>query len=473
MIDRNGGWYIWLDAASLMLSFLAASLVRFASWPSFSGSFGWILLVYLLVLLFGRQEKAIMKRGKWEEMLEIGKINLLMAMLLAMFLYWWRAENHFPRSVYLLFFAFNSYCMYLGRLAFKHLVVRYYRKTEHRKRLIVFANWENVLKVLKKLQDSMLYDYEIIAVAAVRSKEGMPGADQETELNLVRHGENGTYMERSPEEIENFLKRQAVDEALISLPGTPKEVLEKLIGYMETMGINVHVTVNTFGLREKEKRIENFGVYHVLTYSPRVFEAAELILKRALDLAGGFVGAAATILLGLFVAPAILLESPGPLIFKQIRIGKNGRRFSMYKFRSMYMDAEQQKSNLMDQNEMNGLMFKIKDDPRITRVGRFIRKTSIDEFPQFFNVLKGDMSLVGTRPPTEEEFMQYNERHKRRLSLKPGITGLWQVSGRNHIREFEDVVKLDVEYIDNWSIWLDIKIIIQTVFVVVFRKGAS
>lgn len=127
----------------------------------------------------------------------------------------------------------------------------------------------------------------------------------------------------------------------------------------------------------------------------------------------------------------------------------------------------------MEKNEMNGLMFKIKDDPRITKIGRFIRKTSIDEFPQFFNVLKGDMSLVGTRPPTVDEFEQYEEHHKRRLSLKPGITGMWQVSGRSDIQDFEDVVRMDLEYIDNWSVWLDIKILIQTVFVVFSHKGAS
>lgn len=139
----------------------------------------------------------------------------------------------------------------------------------------------------------------------------------------------------------------------------------------------------------------------------------------------------------------------------------------------MYIDAEERKKDLLAQNEMNGLMFKMKDDPRITKVGKFIRKTSIDEFPQFYNVLKGDMSLVGTRPPTEEEFMQYEERHKRRLSLKPGLTGLWQVKGRSEITDFEEVVKLDLEYIDNWSIWLDIKLLIETVFVVLFQRGAT
>ena len=139
----------------------------------------------------------------------------------------------------------------------------------------------------------------------------------------------------------------------------------------------------------------------------------------------------------------------------------------------MYMDAEEQKKELMKQNEMDGLMFKMKEDPRITKVGKFIRKTSIDELPQFFNVLRGDMSLVGTRPPTVDEFERYEEHHKRRLSLRPGITGMWQVSGRSDIQNFEDVVRLDLEYIDNWSVWLDIKILFQTVLVVLLHRGAE
>ena len=175
----------------------------------------------------------------------------------------------------------------------------------------------------------------------------------------------------------------------------------------------------------------------------------------------------------LITAIAIMIDDPsaGP-IFSQIRIGRNGKPFKFYKFRSMCANAEAKLDDLLDQNEMDGPVFKIKEDPRITRVGKFIRKTSIDELPQFYNVLKGDMSLVGTRPPTVDEFRQYESHQKRRLSAKPGITGLWQVSGRNEIKDFEDVVKLDVQYIDNWSIGLDIKIILKTIKVV-FEKGGE
>ena len=195
-------------------------------------------------------------------------------------------------------------------------------------------------------------------------------------------------------------------------------------------------------------------------------------IKRGIDII--LSGMAIVILspLLLFLCIAIKLDTPGPILFKQKRVGKNGRYFSIYKIRSMYQDAEARKAELMEKNEMKGFMFKMTDDPSITKVGKFIRSTSIDELPQFWNVLKGDMSLVGTRPPTVDEFNQYEAHHKRRLSMKPGLTGLWQVSGRSNIEDFEEVVRLDCEYIDNWSIQLDIQIILKTI-VVIFKKVGS
>lgn len=170
---------------------------------------------------------------------------------------------------------------------------------------------------------------------------------------------------------------------------------------------------------------------------------------------------------------AVALASAQIALAGQKRVGLNGRIFYIHKLRSMYMDAEERKKELMAKNEMNGLMFKMQDDPRITKVGKFIRKTSIDELPQFFDVLCGNMSLVGTRPPTVDEYSQYDSHHKRRLSMKPGITGLWQVSGRSDIQDFEEVVKLDVAYIDHWSLALDMRILFKTVGVVLRRTGAE
>lgn len=198
----------------------------------------------------------------------------------------------------------------------------------------------------------------------------------------------------------------------------------------------------------------------------------QLFMKRLMDITGSIIGLFITGILFLVLAPVIYIQSPGPIFFLQERVGRNGRKFRMYKFRSMYMGAEERKQELMDQNKMNGLMFKMDNDPRIIPIGRFIRKFSIDEFPQFWNVLKGDMSLVGTRPPTVDEFEQYEEHHKVRLSIKPGLTGMWQVNGRSDITDFEEIVQLDNQYIAEWNLRLDLKILFKTVGVVLGSKGS-
>lgn len=196
-----------------------------------------------------------------------------------------------------------------------------------------------------------------------------------------------------------------------------------------------------------------------------------LAVKRIIDILGGLVGSVFTIIIAVPVGVAIKLDSPGPVFYCSNRVGKNGRPFRMWKFRSMHPNSE----DIIDwsQNEMKGPIFKIKNDARITKVGHFIRRLSIDEFPNFFNVVLGDMSLVGTRPPTVEEYKQYETRHKRRLAMKPGVTGMWQVSGRNEVKDFEEIVKLDLTYIDNWNLWLDLEILCKTVGVVLTGRGAE
>jgi len=218
--------------------------------------------------------------------------------------------------------------------------------------------------------------------------------------------------------------------------------------------------------------VENFGGFAVLTSSIKFADSRQLFLKRLMDIAGGIIGMILTGILTIILAPIIYIQSPGPVFFSQERVGRNGRKFKIYKFRSMYPDAEERKKELMEKNKMQGLMFKMDDDPRIIPIGKFIRKTSLDEFPQFFNVLKGDMSLVGTRPPTVDEYEQYETHHRVRLAAKPGLTGMWQVSGRSDIVDFEEVVALDKKYIEEWNIGLDIRILLETVKVVLTGKGS-
>lgn len=275
------------------------------------------------------------------------------------------------------------------------------------------------------------------------------------------------------------IRTASLDEAYINVESMDllpeyNEIIEEL----EDMGITVNVNIPSLEKIVTESKYNNLNCviesdYPMAQFAPTVISPGKLALKRFVDIIGGIVGTVLSLPIILIVAIPLKIESPGPLIFKQQRVGKNGRIFNIYKLRSMYQDAEERKKALMEQNKMDGHMFKMDNDPRITKVGKFIRKTSIDELPQFWNVLKGDMSLVGTRPPTVDEFEKYESHHKRRLSMKPGITGKWQVSGRSDIQDFEEVVKLDCEYIDEWSPFLDIQILFKTVGVVLTHKGAE
>lgn len=216
-------------------------------------------------------------------------------------------------------------------------------------------------------------------------------------------------------------------------------------------------------------KIQNISVSPSLDYQEK---RSYLALKRLMDILGSIIGLLITSIIFLFVSLAIKIEDPkGPVFFSQTRVGKNGKEFKMYKFRSMVTDAEARLESLLKHNETTGAMFKMKDDPRITRVGKFIRKTSIDELPQIWNVLKGDMSLVGPRPPLLREVAEYNDYDKQRLLVVPGCTGLWQVSGRSNIG-FKEMVELDLKYIKKQSIFYDIKIIFKTVIILFHDKNA-
>ena len=273
--------------------------------------------------------------------------------------------------------------------------------------------------------------------------------------------------------ILDYAKRHQVDLVIFSVNHIARKKIEHLIEAFSEMGIDSLITIDSFAIETLETKLEDFGTTNVIRLSPRLFTDGELLLKRLMDIAGALVGCFICILFGIIVTPIIFLEDPGPIIFKQKRVGRNGKYFYIYKFRSMYQDAEAKLQTLKDQNEMQGFMFKMKNDPRITKVGKFLRKTSIDELPQFFNVLEGSMSLIGTRPPTVNEYQQYSAHHKRRISIKPGITGLWQVSGRSEITDFEEIVRLDCFYIDHWSITSDIKILLKTFAAVFTGKGSE
>lgn len=276
--------------------------------------------------------------------------------------------------------------------------------------------------------------------------------------------------------LEDIIRKYEIDQVFYILHSDDSiDRIRDQIDLCLEMGVTVKVVMDVAYSRRMNRSdsfVSSVGTYPVITYHTIALNSYEQVLKRALDLVVSVVVAIVLSPLMLITCIAIKLDSPGPAFFKQKRVGQNGRIFDIYKFRSMCVDAEDRRHELEDQNEMDGFMFKIKDDPRVTRVGKFIRRTSIDELPQLFNVIRGEMSLVGTRPPTTKEVSGYKRSQWRRISIKPGITGLWQISGRNDIKSFDEVVELDLKYIDNWTIWSDIEILFKTVGVLLRRKGA-
>ena len=325
---------------------------------------------------------------------------------------------------------------------------------KYTQRILLVTTRARVERVLKQVST---YEYGYVSAVCIVDDERFESSN----FTIVTLDNLVTYATRS-----------VVDQVVINLP-SESFLIADFVSRFETMGLPVAVNIAALDfVTNSEKAIQQFGDSSVVNFSTTFYRSSDIALKRVIDIIGSLVGLIICGLVSIFLVPLIKRDG-GPAIFVQDRVGRNGRVFKFYKFRSMRVDAEEIKKELMSQNQMQGGMFKIENDPRITKIGHFIRKTSLDELPQFWNVLKGDMSLVGTRPPTLDEYMTYTPEQKRRLSFKPGITGLWQISGRSNIKNFDEVVKLDVTYLDGWTIWKDIEILLKTIKVVFMKDGAK
>ena len=348
--------------------------------------------------------------------------------------------------------------VYLERIFLKSLILGRMKKEKNLSKMILVTTAEYAKEALLEFEHLPYRDFAVSGVVVVDQK--LRGAKI-----------CGVPVVANADDFYEYLRTNVVDEVFIN--GNTRESSQALSNELLEMGITVHFNLVHMNALAPNKVVEKYGNYMVLTSSMKIASPRQVFAKRLMDIVGSLIGLALCGIAFLIFAPLIKIQSPGSVFFSQIRVGKNGRQFKLYKFRSMNVNAEEQKAALMEQNEMSGLMFKIADDPRIFPVGKFMRKFSIDELPQFFNVLRGDMSLVGTRPPTVEEYEQYQLHHKARLGIKPGITGMWQVSGRSDIKDFEEVVALDTHYISQWSIGLDFKILCKTLQVVVTGKGSE
>lgn len=452
-----------LDLVCLLLSYVAAGYVwlggikgaaNTALREDLYGDISAILIAYVVTVLLFNFTYDFLRRGKLVEFGQILRENIIIAALITVIIFFKHENSDISRGVYVFMFIINVFLTQIVHGIVKKYLIGYYSNSRSNAQLYVVTTYDRAAKVIADMQTNAVWGSTISSLAIV-------------DKDMVGQIINGVPVNAGYNNMISFAKEQIVDEVFIDVPYDTGSSLTSIVAEFENMGATVHLNIEVMDrFQTFSKSLGMLGSIPVITFANNVYDYRQLFLKRVMDIAGAIVGLAITIVVSLFVAPAIKLESPGPLFFKQKRVGRNGRYFYIYKFRSMYIDAEERKKELMAANKMDGLMFKMDNDPRITKVGKFIRKTSIDELPQFWNVLIGDMSLVGTRPPTVDEFKQYETYHKRRLSMKPGITGLWQVSGRNKITNFEDVVKLDLKYIDNWNLALDIKILFKTIGVV-------
>ena len=468
--------FMMLDLVCLQVSFFLAYIIRHGlgspyAEPEYRSMAVVMTLFVILIMIFFETFKNVLKRGYYSEFTATLKQMCLLELGLAFYLFMIQGGASYSRAVMYLTGAIYVVLGYTTRILWKNHLKRK-MKEMGRCSLLILTTAERAQSVILNIENHNYKDFRLTGVAL---------------LDMDKRGEQiaGVPVVADRETVVSYACREWVDEVFIDLPEA-METPQALVEQFTQMGAVVHIRLlQAGGLSGRKQLVERLGNYTVLTTSINYASDRQMLLKRLLDILGGLAGSLATIILSLILAPIILIQSPGPLFFVQERVGKNGKRFKMYKFRSMYVDAEERKKELLSQNRIkDGYMFKLDWDPRIIGskkladgttkkgVGNFIRDWSLDEFPQFFNVLKGDMSLVGTRPPTVEEWERYELHHRARLSAKPGITGLWQVSGRSNITDFEEVVKLDVEYISRWSMGMDIRILVQTVKAVLRKNGA-
>ena len=475
------GWlkhidFILLDMICLQLAFILAHKLSGYDFNIYNQLLYRRMAVFLecadLIVIFAYGTmKNVLKRGYYKDFVITLQHTLLVGASALFYLFIFQEGQNFSRLTLILTFVLYALFTYIVRSLWRKFLAKRVNTLDERSLLIVTSK-DVASKVIQTMKETNYSKYKIAGIALI---------DDSQIGNIIDGFEVVADLESTP----NYVCQQWVDEVLVVIGNDlpyPTELMDKLI----QTGVTIHLNLaKVNSVPGKKQFVEKIGAYTVLTTSINYASSFQLFLKRLMDIIGGLVGCLLTAIIFIFVAPAIYIASPGPIFFAQERVGKNGKKFKMYKFRSMYLDAEERKAELMKENKLSdGKMFKMDFDPRVignkilpdgthkTGIGEFIRKTSLDEFPQFFNVLKGDMSIIGTRPPLISETNLYELHHRARLAIKPGITGMWQVSGRSDITDFEEVVRLDKEYIENWNIGMDIKILFKTVLVVLKKEGS-
>lgn len=458
--DQRTAWlnYFWvgiIDITLLCVSFFASMMIRYGTPRQDENIMTMVfILVFMLTELAAGRLKEMYRRSSVKELFFIARQNLFL--LLGVSLVLTLLKLSMSRQVLLLTILINIVLSFMARETLK--IVKRDGKPTKSAVMIIDTAEDLDTKILERVKEDYI-------VSAVMTMDGSGG--EVYGAGVVPYS-------------AEFLRSSWVDEVFISSEIVTDHVMDELMD----MGITVHMQP-VAKYSNYVKTPEVISGMPVVTIGMKRVSDIEIVLKKALDIVGGIIGSIVAVLIITVFGPLIKISSPGPVLFSQERIGQNGKKFRIYKIRTMYPDAEERKKELMGKNKIgDGHMFKMDFDPRVignkivdgkekTGIGQFIRDHSLDEFPQFFNVLKGDMSIVGTRPPTVDEWEKYEQHHRARMSVKPGITGLWQVSGRSNITDFEKVVDLDTSYIRRWSLILDIRIILKTAAEVLLGNGAS
>lgn len=446
----------------MMIAFYLAYIIRFkyesANQIIYINLFIFLICLVVFIDTITANIYNFFERSLFKEIFATLRLWCYIILVVFGYFFMYQIGSSYSRLFVFYFVSIGTLIMFFTRIIFKRLVAKRHIKSKTGTKMAIVTTSYNAPKILSTINNLKTKDFMVAQLVIV-------------DKNEIGCEYNGYKVTACKDDFFAVCCQTVVDEVFVDI-GPDKILMDNIIKEFQGMGICVHVNFKNFGLKFQKVSIEKLFDSTVLTFSNNVISYSKLFQKRVLDFIGSIIGIVITIIVSIFLIPAICIDSKGFPIYSQKRVGRNGRYFRIFKFRSMYKDADERKKHMMDKNKMQGLVFKMDDDPRITRVGKFIRRTSIDELPQFFNVFKGDMSLVGTRPPTIDEFERYEFHHKSRLSFRPGITGMWQVAGRNNITDFEKIVELDNEYIENWSMRLDIKIILKTIFLVFKGSGA-
>ena len=416
-----------------------------------------VIFVWGFHLYFLKLYKSYRTIPLFREFWDLFKATFCSGLFLILFIF--ALKYHFVSQLFIgsfLVITFILLCMERGIIRLFARSVR--RKGINYRNLLIVGTNRRALNLAKKIKENPHWGLRV---------EGFIDKDP----YLVGEDKDGIKVIGTLENVAQVLRERVIDEVIFSVPRKWLDEIEHAIHICEELGIQVRLAADLYNPVIGRMSLGDLEGIPILTLSTTPQNMEQLFIKRLFDI---LISLVALILISpvlLATTIAISIDSSGPILFRQKRVGLNGRTFTFYKFRSMVRDAEEVRKEIDHLNEMSGPVFKIKNDPRLTRVGRFIRKYSIDELPQLFNVLKGDMSLVGIRPPIPEEVEKYEGWQRRRLSMKPGITCIWQVNGRNKV-DFEQWMRMDLSYIDNWSHKLDFELLLKTIPAVIFTRGA-